>query len=60
MRKITLTLAAFLGLSYLATAQDLYVAPTSYMYVQDEVVFVNDDIRLEATDSNIYLRDGAQ
>jgi len=30
------------------------------MFVQDEVVFVNDDVRLEATDSNIYLRDGAQ
>jgi len=41
-------------------AQDLYVSPTSYMFVQNEVVFVNDDIRLEAADSNIYLRDGAQ
>ena len=60
MKKITFTIAAILGFSSLALAQDLYVSPTSYMYVQDEVVFVNDDIRLEAADSNIYLRDGAQ
>ena len=60
MKKITFTIAAILGFSSLALAQDLYVSPTSYMYVQDEVVFVNDDIRLEAADSNIYLRDDAQ
>lgn len=60
MKKITFTIAAILGFSSLAMAQDLYVSPTSYMYVQDEVVFVNDDIRLEAADSNIYLRDDAQ
>lgn len=60
MKKITFTIAAILGFSSLALAQDLYVSPTSYMYVQDEIVFVNDDIRLEAADSNIYLRDGAQ
>ena len=60
MKKITLTIAAILGVSTIALAQDLYVSPTSYMYVQDEVVFVNDDIRLEAADSNIYLRDDAQ
>lgn len=60
MKKITFTIAAILGFSSLIIAQDLYVSPTSYMYVQDEIVFVNDDIRLEAGDSNIYLRDGAQ
>jgi hypothetical protein len=60
MKKITFTIAAILGFSSLALSQDLYVSPTSYMYVQDEIVFVNDDIRLEAADSNIYLRDGAQ
>jgi len=60
MKKITLTLAALLGITSFVSAQDLYVSPNSYMFVQDEVVFVNDDIRLEATDSNIYLRDGAQ
>lgn len=60
MKKITFTIAAILGFSSLALAQDLYVSPTSYMYVQDEIVFVNDDIRLEAADSNIYLRDDAQ
>ena len=30
------------------------------MYVQDEVIYVDDHIRLEETDSNIYLRDGSQ
>lgn len=60
MKKLTLTLAILLGTTSLLIAQDLYVSPTSYMFVQDEVVFVNDDIRLEAADSNIYLRDGAQ
>jgi len=60
MKKITLTLAALLGITSFVSAQDLYVSPSSYMFVQDEVVFVNDDVRLEAADSNIYLRDGAQ
>jgi len=60
MKKITLTLAALLGITSFIFAQDLYVSPNSYMFVQDEVVFVNDDVRLEAADSNIYLRDGAQ
>jgi len=60
MKKITLSLIALLGIPTLMLAQDLYVSPSSYMFVQDEVVFVNDDIQLEATDSNIYLREGAQ
>jgi len=60
MKKITLTLAALLGTISFISAQDLYVSPSSYVFVQDEVVFVNDDVRLEAADSNIYLRDGAQ
>ena len=60
MKKITLSLIALLGIPTLMIAQDLYVSPASYMFVQDEVVFVNDDIQLDAADSNIYLRDGAQ
>ncbi len=60
MKKFTLSLIALLGFQALVLAQDLYVSPSSYMFVQDEVVFVNDDIRLDAADSNIYLRDGAQ
>jgi hypothetical protein len=60
MKKITLSLIALLGIPTLMVAQDLYVSPASYMFVQDEVVFVNDDIQLDAADSNIYLRDGAQ
>ena len=60
MKKFTLSLIILLGCPALVLAQDLYVSPTSYMFVQDEVIFVNDDIRLDAADSNIYLRDGAQ
>jgi hypothetical protein len=60
MRKIKFTLIILIGIFACANAQDLYVAPSSYVFVQDEVIFVNDDIQLEATDSNIYLRGDAQ
>nr|PHS06366.1 MAG: hypothetical protein COA88_10775 [Kordia sp.] len=60
MKNFKLSLIALLGLPTLILAQDLYVSPTSYMYVQDEVVFVTDDVQLESADSFIYLRDGAQ
>jgi len=45
MKKFKLSLIALLGLPALLLAQDLYVSPSSYMFVQNEVVFVNDDIR---------------
>jgi hypothetical protein len=60
MGKIKFILIILLGISTCVTAQDLYVSPSSYVFVQDEVIFVNDDIQLEATDSNIYLRGDAQ
>jgi len=60
MKKNTLTLALSLAITSLVSAQDLFVSPSSYVYVQDEVIFVNDDIQLDAADSNIYLRDGSQ
>ena len=41
-------------------SQDLYVGDDSYLYSRDIVVFVNDDIRLETTTSNFYLRGDAQ
>ena len=40
--------------------QDLYIANDSFLYSKDIVVFVNDDIRLETSTSNIYLRGDAQ
>ncbi|MEC3908589.1 T9SS type A sorting domain-containing protein [Tamlana sp. 2201CG12-4] len=41
-------------------SQDLYVADDSYLYSRDVVVFVNDDIRLDTSTSNLYLRGNAQ
>lgn len=41
-------------------AQDLYVDNNSYIYVKDVPLFVQDDIRLEAADSFIYLRGNGQ
>ncbi len=67
MKKIIVSLVGFLSVATMVTAQtDLYVDDASYMYVQDEVVFVTDGVRLEngsdliGTGSHIYLRDGAQ
>jgi hypothetical protein len=60
MGKIKFTLIILLGISACVTAQDLYVSPSSYLFVQDEVLFVTNDIRLDDADSNIFLRDDAQ
>ncbi|MFT4670194.1 MAG: hypothetical protein ACI9M9_002517, partial [Flavobacteriaceae bacterium] len=52
-----------------SSVAQLYVKPNgseaSYMYVKDEVLFVEDDINLAAnpsgaTEASIYFRDGAQ
>jgi hypothetical protein len=43
-----------------AFGQDLYVADNSYLYANDVVVFVNNDIRLETPTSNLYLRGNSQ
>ncbi|XCF05291.1 T9SS type A sorting domain-containing protein [Tamlana crocina] len=43
-----------------AFSQDLYVADNSYLFANDVVVFVNDDIRLETPTSNLYFRGDAQ
>ena len=47
-------------LSTIVFAQDLYVADNSYMYVRDVPIHVTDDIRMETTTSNIFLRGDAQ
>lgn len=44
----------------LAFSQDLYVADNSYLFANNVVVFVNDDIRLETSTSNLYFRGDAQ
>jgi len=38
----------------------MYVSGGSYMYVNDEVVFVKQDVELPAANSNIYLRNRSQ
>jgi hypothetical protein len=60
MGKIKFTLIILLGLSACVNAQDLFVSSGSYIFVQDEILFVNDDIRLDEADSNIFLREDAQ
>ncbi len=58
MRKILLVL--FIGLiSYTSFAQ-LSVKNSAYIYVDNTVVFVEDDIKLDASSDYIYLRNEAQ
>ena len=58
LKKIALTILLF-SLN-IVISQDLYVANNSYLYAKNVVVFVNDDIRLETSTSNLYFRDNAQ
>ena len=44
---------------FLVNAQ-LYVSPGSYMYVNDQHVFVTGDVELNASNSFLYLRNGSQ
>ncbi|WP_086453913.1 T9SS type A sorting domain-containing protein [Flavobacterium sp. FPG59] len=38
----------------------LYVSPNSYVFATNEVVYVKEQVELNATTSNFYLRDSAQ
>jgi hypothetical protein len=60
MKNKLLTLLIFCGYTFTAVSQDLFVANDSYVFVTDEVLFVQDDIRLDTNTSNIYLRNLAQ
>lgn len=51
-------LALFIG-SIAAQAQ-MYVSPSSYVYVNDQVLFVKQDVNLNVASSNIYLRKDGQ
>lgn len=44
----------------LAFSQDLYIDDNSFLYAQDVVLYVNNDIRLETPTSNLYFRGNAQ
>lgn len=56
--KIKLFTLTFL-VSLCATAQ-LYVSPNSYIYANDQVVYVKSDVNLNNSTSNFYLRNNAQ
>ncbi len=47
----------FLGITSQA---QMYVSPNTYMYVNDQYVFVTGNVELNATDSNVYLRNNSQ
>ena len=38
----------------------MYVSPNSYVFASNEVVFINQQLELNATDSNFYLRENGQ
>lgn len=57
--KGSLLLAAGFLFHNQASAQ-LYVSPNSYVFANNEVVFVKQDVELNAATSNFYLRNDAQ
>ena len=59
MRKIILTLSLALGFCTVAEAQ-MYVSPNSYVFVNDQFIYVTQDVNLNAATSNFYLRNSSQ
>lgn len=59
MKKIGFGLWLVLGSIQLLQAQ-LYVSPTSYIYANNQLVYVNQEVELNQSDSFFYLRNGAQ
>lgn len=57
LKRISIALLATCNFAF---GQDLYVDDNSYLYANDVVIFVNDDIRLETATSNLYFRGDAQ
>lgn len=57
MREIYLMITVLCG--FLVNAQ-IYVSPNTYMYVNDQHVFVKGDVELNAASSFVYLRNGSQ
>jgi hypothetical protein len=58
LNRLSLFIAGFLFQSY-ANAQ-LFVSPNTNVFVNNEVVFVKQEVELNATSSNFYLRKDAQ
>jgi hypothetical protein len=59
MRKILLILCFILCFCTVAEAQ-MYVSPNSYVFVNDQFVYVKQDVELNAATSNLYLRNNSQ
>lgn len=57
--KFKVILIATLLCSFLTYAQ-LYVRNDNYVFVNDQIIFVEDNIGIQEADSKIYLRDEAQ
>jgi hypothetical protein len=53
-------LFVFLFLTGFAVNSQMYVSPSTYMYVNDQYVFVTGNVELNAATSNIYLRNQSQ
>ncbi|MDK2770978.1 MAG: T9SS type A sorting domain-containing protein [Flavobacterium sp.] len=56
-RFLLFSIASILG--SLSVEAQMYVSPTSYVYVNDQFVFVNQDVNIDNT-GNIYLRNQSQ
>lgn len=59
MKKLLLTLALTAGFSSICFSQ-MYVSPNSYVFVNDQFVYVTQDVNLNAATSNFYLRNNSQ
>lgn len=58
MKKLLLTLALFFGFSYVCFSQ-MYVSPSSYVFVNDQFVYVTQNVNLD-NNGNFYLRKNSQ
>ena len=58
MKKLLLIIVVTIGFSNLSFGQ-MYVSPTSYVFVNDQFVYVKQDVNLNTT-GNFYLRNNAQ
>ncbi|PTX61624.1 putative secreted protein (Por secretion system target) [Kordia periserrulae] len=60
----TIKIKFFIGLLLLLFSNEIYaqllVQDDAYIFVNDRVLFVGDDVNLQSTDAKIYLRDNSQ
>lgn len=59
LQKILLFVAGFL-FQFDASSQDMFLKSNTFVYVSNQCVYVKDDLELNATTSNIYLRNNGQ